>query len=134
MPSALKKALAELGITRSRAVKLISGSYSLSYDLGISPQEFLSQAENDFESGGGSARLNAISNAKRAISSQLDQALFCLGFTPTRMDTRKKLRLFGDLGFVAPRILKKVSQARNLLEHEYRAPTKTRVSVSIGDG
>jgi hypothetical protein len=131
MPPALKKILGELGITRASAVKMPSGGCSLSHDLGISPGEFLSQAENDFESGGGSARFNAISNAKRAIFSQLDQALFCLGFKPTRMHTRKKIKLFVDLGFVAPRILKKVIEARNLLEHEYRTPTKTRVADAI---
>jgi len=127
MQQDLGEIVREIGLKRGNAVKLISGGRGLRGGLGVTPSEFLQQAEDDLEAGGTSARLNSITNAKRAIFSQVDQILLSFGFQPGGLGTREKLRLFLDLGFVAPRLLRRVSDARNLLEHEYRLPTQEEV-------
>ena len=87
---------------------------------GLSPEEFLAQAESDFEIGGQSALLNSITNAKRAIQCQIDQWVLALGLNAVQK--KKKIELLNQIGY-APRIFKKVMDSRNLLEHEYKTPT-----------
>jgi hypothetical protein len=61
------------------AVSLQGGSFSL-VELKTSPVAFLLLAEDDYERGGLSALINATTNAKRAIVSQMDQLLVSFGF------------------------------------------------------
>lgn len=131
MPEELKRLAQTIGLRRESAAKLVSGGRGLSGSLQIDPCEFLQQAEDDLEAGGSSARLNAITNARRAIQSQVDQILLCFGFQPNALKTRRKLSIFADLGFVAPRMLRRVSDARNLLEHEYQSPTQSQVEEAV---
>jgi len=91
----------------------------------------LQQAEDDFELKGNAALLNALSNAKRAIHAQIDEVLVALGYKVKGVTFDKKMRTFSDLGFVAPRLMKRVNRARNLLEHEYKLPTLEEVEEAI---
>ena len=129
--SSLRELVDVLEIKPESAVKLLSGGENLNHDFEINPDDFLQAAEDDFERQGEAALINAISNAKRAIHSQIDQALQCLGYKPKRWDIRRKLSVLGDLGFIAPRILRRVSRARNVLEHEYRSPPRAVVEESL---
>ena len=102
------------------------GSYLPVYEVDTDPYDFLVQAEKDYEMGGLSSEINSITNSKRAIHCQTDQAIYTLGYTPHR-DYRKNIDLLEKLGIVTPRILRKVSDSRNLLEHEYKKPSQEQI-------
>ncbi len=120
-----------LGIERKKATRILQGGGSLDTSFTIDAEDFLQQAEDDYEMGGNSALLNVVSNAKRAIHAQIDGVLSALGYKIKNRNTEQKLALFGELGFVAPRILKRVNNARNVLEHEYTVPTMEQVQEAI---
>ncbi len=131
MSRELKLLVEKLGITEDKATKLLSGGSVLSYQFDLTPEDFLERAEDDYELGGSASLLNAITNAKRAIHCQIDQALKSLGFNLKRWNQTKKIEMLLQLGFVAPRILKRVTNARNVLEHEYIAPTIDQVEEAL---
>lgn len=97
----------------------------------ISPLEFLMQAENDFIAGGTASFVNTVTNAKRAISCQMDQLLLTFGYQPYTWNIIKKLENIRALGLLTPAILRKVSKTRNLLEHEYVRPTQNEVEECL---
>jgi len=135
MSAELKVLVKELGLLASKLTKVPSGGIRLiGPDFDVCPEEFLEQAENDYEAGGNALMLNAISNAKRAINCQIAQALVYYGFnieTGALKSEKKRRELFEDLGFLAPRILRRVADARNILEHEYRLPTSQQVEDAL---
>lgn len=88
----------------------------------LKPEDFLEQSEYDFETGGKTALLNSITNAKRAIYCQIDEIIDFWGFDSKKIKIGKKIDMLNEMGFLAPRILRKVSDSRNLLEHEYKRP------------
>jgi hypothetical protein len=95
------------------------------------PLEFLMQAEKDFLAGGNSSLVNSVTNAKRAISCQMDQLLLTFGYQPYSWNIVKKLDNIRALGLLTPAILRKVAKTRNLLEHEYVKPTQHQVEESL---
>jgi hypothetical protein len=123
MTSELKLLVTELRIEKDLAIALCSSGTFLYHDFDVNPEDFLDQAEEDYEHGGNAALLNAITNAKRAIRSQIDRVVYCLGFDAKSIKIVRKMELLRELGIVAPRILRKVDDARNLLEHEYKSPS-----------
>ncbi|MES2053624.1 MAG: hypothetical protein V4455_16775 [Pseudomonadota bacterium] len=70
-------------------------------------------------------------NAKRAIVCQMDQALMSFGYPATKWNVPKKIAAMTSLGIVAPRILRRVASARNLLEHEYRRPARSEIEDAL---
>ena len=54
-----------------------------------------------------------------------------LGFASMQWRISKKVEKLADLGFIAPRILKRVTDARNILEHEFSAPTIDQVEEAL---
>lgn len=105
---------------------LNGGTFCL-VDMDISPVDFLCQAEEDFARGGLSASVNCISNSKRAIIGQVDQVLLSFGYECRRWDTERKLNKLKELGLLAPTVLRKLVDARNLLEHEYKSPSAEQI-------
>ncbi|MCF5142821.1 hypothetical protein GIW41_28115 [Pseudomonas sp. PA-6-1D] len=103
------------------AVASGGGSFEMTA-LKTSPVEFLCLAEDDFERGGLSALVNATTNAKRAIVCQLDQLLISFGYPSLKWNVPKKIEKLRALGLLAPSLLRKVVNMRNLLEHEYETP------------
>lgn len=89
----------------------------------INAHKFVQLAENDLISNNS---INALSNIKRAISCQLDSVLFSLGLLKTTKKEKwnfpDKIEFFNKLGIISPRVLKKINQKRNFLEHEYTNP------------
>ena len=61
----------------------------------------------------------------------MDQALLSFGYPSTKWNIPKKIEALQGLGLITPRILTKVSGARNLLEHEYRRPQKNEVEEAL---
>jgi hypothetical protein len=100
--------------------KSVSGGNALSSDFEHDAEDSLQAAEDEFEL---IDYAGALTSAKRAISCQIDEVLECLGYPWKRKQLREKLDLIARCGFAAPRILKRVNDARNLLEHEYVHPT-----------
>jgi len=132
MSSDLKRLVNQVGITKENARKLVEGGgLSPSHSFDIEPEDFLERAEEDYQQGGTSASLNSITNSKRAIYSKMDQALAWLGFDATRLKVLKKVELLGSLGFVTPRILKRVTTPRNILEHQYVRPTTEEIEEAL---
>jgi hypothetical protein len=131
MNSNLKTLISALGIDANRASIGVFDLEYVAHYFDVSPQDFLEQAEEDFETGGNASLLNSITNAKRAIRSQIDEALLFLGFDPDKMRIQRKMEVLREVGIIAPRILRKVDDARNLLEHEYKAPTIQEVEDAL---
>lgn len=105
---------------------LNGGTFCL-IDMDLSPIDFLCQAEEDFARGGLSASINCITNSKRAIIGQVDQVLLSFGYMCQRWDAERKLNKLKELGVLAPTVLRKLVDARNLLEHEYKCPSAEQV-------
>jgi len=106
------------------------GSFGMT-DLKISPIEFLTLAEEDFERGGLAALVNATTNVKRAIVGQLDQLLISFGYPSLRWNVPKKIERVRALGLLAPSLLRKVVNMRNFLEHEYATPELKNVEEAL---
>lgn len=131
MSDALRHLIELASLRPDQPTKIIGGGTNLTFRFPISPEDFLDQAEADYEFGGNAALLNAITNAKRAIVCQIDQVLSCFGYEATRLNYPEKIAKFSAMGFVAPRILRRVNDARNLLEHEYVAPSDGEVTDAL---
>jgi len=92
-------------------------------------EDFLDFANADLGLQEGDRRsvVNALSNAKRALHCQLDSIIIACGLHCHRATATanfsKKLATVSKLGVIAPRVLSKVNQSRNLMEHEYVSPS-----------
>ena len=126
----LKVLFDQLELREHGIKKSVSGGSALNSDFESDAEDFLQAAEDEFELIDYAGALN---NANRAISCQIDEVLECLGYHWKRKQLREKLDLIARCGFAAPRILKRVNDARNLLEHEYvhPAPETTEEALDI---
>jgi hypothetical protein len=119
------------GFDMSRcAVASGGGDFGMT-ELKTSPMEFLTLAEEDFERGGLAALVNATTNVKRAIVGQLDQLLISFGYPSLRWNVPKKIERLRALGLLAPRLLRRVVDMRNILEHEYATPDLKEVEEAL---
>lgn len=100
------------------------------YTSNIAPSQYLKYAQADLESPLKHRYINALSNAKRAIDCQLDN-IFEAFSLKKRRNFPEKLELIGELGLLAPRIVRKVVKVRNLLEHEYFDPKAEDVEDAV---
>lgn len=93
----------------------------------VSPEEYLSYAEKDLAIGDKQHLIGALSNAKRSLDCQVELLLMGLRLHTKakreRMSVPSKLTLINQIGIVAPRILNKLNRMRNLIEHEFSAPS-----------
>lgn len=90
----------------------------------ISAKEFLTFAKSDLKDNDEKGLINAISNAKRAISNRMDEMLklSCLQKFSSKNIPTKMVKL-NAIGIFVPGLLqRKISSMRNLLEHEYIKP------------
>jgi len=99
----------------------------------ISPEEFLKFAELDLTAEYKHHLVNSLSNTKRAIDSQLDSLLIGFGLSEKSKRWRfpKKIEFLNSVGIISPRILNKINKKRNLLEHEYKNPSKEEVEDAL---
>ena len=106
----------------------------------LEPRNFLIFAKEDYKEQSIRGGVNALTNAKRAIDSQLDKILLSFGFNPFEklprniidyikdnqqavVDTSPKVQLMQILGIAPINFISKIRRLRNALEHEYKAPT-----------
>ena len=98
----------------------------------INPHDFISFAERDIAGTDETqALVNCLTNAKRAIDAQVDGVLSALGFSVKRRSFKRRFDILRDIGVVAPRIIRKVRHARNLLEHDYVCPERKEVEDAL---
>ena len=131
MHEELRLFLVALALNKDKAITVAKGGQFLDHKFDVSPEDFLDQAEQDYDAGGTTALLNAITNAKRAIRCQVDKTLLCFGYDAAKLKIKRKMELLTEIGVVAPRILQRVDNARNLLEHEYVNPKLQEVEDSL---
>jgi hypothetical protein len=96
---------------------------------GPSPRSYLDFAVEDLAGSSERSRVNALSNAKRALHFQVELIAGAYGFQ--RMSKRtsfyEKLEFCKRCGIVGPRILNKLNKVRNAVEHDYYIPTQAEV-------
>lgn len=110
----------------------------------IDAKNFLSFAYEDYASGTLRGKVNALSNAKRAIDCQIDTILSAFGYNLTQTFSEKifadfvqnyqdqnkpfqaspKLKLLHAIDIAPFNLLEKLRKIRHDLEHEYRLPEK----------
>ena len=97
----------------------------------ISPMTFLNYAAEDMKGSGERSMVNALSNIKRSIDSQMDYFLYSVGYLEKTKKERwhfpDKIKLLNEIGILAPSILKKINTKRNALEHDYKHATREEV-------
>ncbi|HML23029.1 MAG TPA: hypothetical protein PKD09_15355 [Aggregatilinea sp.] len=97
----------------------------------VKAEDYREFAERDLLSNEHHRLINALANAKRALACQVDSVLFALGLFPLSQKKHwnfpEKIKILQNLGVIAPRILLKITRARNLMEHEYVVPAESEV-------
>ena len=103
-----------------------SSGTELKIPFDLSPEDFIKFAEEDITSKNTKELVNALSNIKRAVHAQMDSLLFIFGFhnqsKQQSWNFPKKISILKEVGIIAPRILEKINNKRNLLEHDYKIP------------
>ncbi len=105
-----------------------SGSSPVELDPDLA-SKFIAFANEDLETEDSErARVNAISNAKRALPQRVDLLVDTLGFehweSKEKKHFPKKLEFCAKCGIIAPRILRKLNSTRNRVEHDYDIPDR----------
>lgn len=89
-------------------------------------EDYLGFARTDLRQSSTRGDVNALGNAKRALHCRIDSVLFTTGFWPQvsskRWNFNKKEEILTEIHVVAPRVLGRINQLRNQVEHEYSAP------------
>lgn len=98
----------------------------------VSPRNYFNYARTDFtESNTSRSRVNALSNAKRALHFQVELLTNAFGiqklYSGKKINFPQRLSFCKDCGVTSPSILQKLNKLRNKAEHEYSIPTKMQV-------
>lgn len=96
----------------------------------IKPSEYLSFAEKDFRLGSTRGLVNSLTNSKRAIDCEIFNVLSALSI-PEPYSFPARLEKLQSLGLLAPRLIRRVVQLRNLLEHQYHKPSASEVEDAL---
>lgn len=102
----------------------------LKYTTPVTPTQYLEFAEKDLRLGGTRGLVNSLTNSKRAIDCQIFNLLTSLGI-PEPFSFPGRLDKLNALGLLAPRVVRKIVQLRNVLEHEYYKPTLEEVEDAL---
>ena len=128
----IAKLITKLGLQAQRLEKLVSGGSSLrTPKFDTEPEDYLDKAEFDLLLGSPAGFIDAVANAKRAIACEVDRCLGSFGALDRRAPLPRKIDRVQKMGFVAPRLVRKVATMRNVLEHEYKRPKKTEAEDAV---
>lgn len=101
----------------------------------LTAEQFCDFAIKDSKVNSIHSRINALSNIKRAIECRIDELIYaaCLHVKSEseKWNFPKKIHILGNLGILAPQILKKINRKRNELEHQYIKPSKEDVEDAL---
>ena len=105
-------------------------------DIDVSAEEYLQFAVDDLASDTKQGFINGIGNVKRALHLMIDSLLNAYGLWARnkRLGFPDKLKLLEHAGLFSLSILQTLNLERNVIEHEYRVPTKGRVQEMIDVG
>lgn len=119
---ALREYLAQCVAQWKRPVVDPKALNALKYSTPLHPGQYLLFAEKDLRLGGPRGLVNSLANSKRAIDCQIFGLLHALA-VPEPRNFPERLDKLKDLGLLAPRVVRKIAQLRNVLEHQYYKPT-----------
>jgi hypothetical protein len=114
-----------------------------SVELGGSPlvtdvtaEEYLQYAAHDLDDGSSRGSVNAMGNAKRALHLIVESLLNAYGLMArnSKASFPRKLELLDAAGLFSLSILNTLNLERNVMEHQYRIPSKDRVREVIDVG
>ena len=106
----------------------------VNYESDRTALDYFEFALKDIESGDGERfKINAFSNAKRALHLQVETLANIFGFkngnNKRNPNFHHYLEYCNKCGVITPRILKKLNKIRNAVEHDYYSPTKDEVDI-----
>lgn len=105
-------------------------------DKTTKPEEYLNFARRDAVEGDKRGYINAITNVKRAIDSQLDVILEMYGLLRVSIKEKwafpKKIEVIQKIGLVSPNILNVISSKRVQVEHYHKDPAKEDITEFLG--
>ncbi|BAX62530.1 hypothetical protein [Burkholderia stabilis] len=113
---------------------IYSWSFIKTRDEPISAEQYIKFAESDLLDGESERHLvNALTNAKRALHLRMEDV--CLGFgfdcCGGKRSFPRMVEHLSSIGVAAPRILSRLNQLRNQVEHEYLVPGRAEVETFI---
>jgi hypothetical protein len=131
----------------------IDSGTRLDYEFQVQPKDYLNYSKKDFTIKDRRGKINAISNAKRAIDCQIDKIFMSLGYkfdsfpsyledfsnffceTEEEKDLPIKLRIIVGFGLAPCGIVSDVRNLRNKIEHYYVEPStgEVRNAIEIAD-
>jgi hypothetical protein len=105
----------------------------------ITPDEFITWAEQDIKGGGKRERANALTNAKRALHGRIDEILYSVRVRYANdwpkwrqiVDTSRKLKVLKRLNIKITAIVGVLTERRNDLEHSYLLPPLDQVRADV---
>lgn len=101
---------------------------SLPLPSAASPEMYLQFARSDLRRTYRRNRVNAFSNAKRALHLQIDVLTDAFGLKALPEKERRsfpqRLDFLSRCGVVAPKILKRLNRLRNMVQHDYYIPER----------
>ena len=102
----------------------------------ITPDEFITWAEQDIKGGGKRGIANALTNAKRALHARIDEILYSVRVRYandwcSRPDTNLNLKVLNRLNIPTTTIAKVLTDRRNDLEHAYILPSQEQVRFYV---
>lgn len=111
-----------------------STSHRIELPFELTARDFLNFATDDLTGRSPRNTVNALSNIKRSIDCLFDSLLFITNFLQDSKDERwnfpEKMKFLGEIGIITPYILGRINSARNLLEHEFKKPTREDVEMA----
>lgn len=127
----LSELLDQVGLDGEDAYLWPGAAENIAEQTPLDADRFIMFAKKDLDDGGLRGKVNALSNAKRAIDCQATMALRAIGVGDPDSSVPAKLELLQELGFIAPSLLQETNELRNKLEHEYREPEASEVSEAL---
>lgn len=102
-------------------------------DAEVSIEQYLHFAASDLANETAQGTINALGNAKRALHLTIDNLLSAYGLLThnKRQSFPHKLELLDGAGLFTLSILKTLNLERNVMEHEYKVPDRSRVLETI---
>ncbi len=105
----------------------------------VTPDKFLTWAQQDIKGGGKRGIANALTNAKRALHARIDEILYSVRVRyandwpkwPDKPSTSLKLKVLRRLNITTTAIAKVLTESRNDLEHAYKLPSQEQVQFYV---
>ncbi len=105
----------------------------------VTPEEFLTWAQQDIKGGDRRAIANALTNTKRALHARIDEIIYSVRVRHAndwsdRPNTDSKLKVLKYLNIQTTDIANVLTSRRNDLEHYYKLPTLKQVRADVQTG